>query len=151
MRKMVALDASLIVLLVVGLTKPEYIGKHKRLKTYTVEDFDLLQETIQESAGVVVTPNALSEASNLLRQIDDPIKSEISAVFRAIIQKTQEIYIPSSDASHRPEFIRFGLADNALLEAIKDKMVMVSVDAKLVIAAQTAGYSALNFNHIRML
>jgi hypothetical protein len=81
MRKLIALDANLLVLLVVGLTKLNYIATHKRLKTYTIDDYTLLTELIAASAGMVVTPNVLSEASNLLRQIGEPARSEIVKPF----------------------------------------------------------------------
>jgi hypothetical protein len=66
MRKTIALDANLLVLLVVGLAEPRYIPLHKRLKAFTVDDFKLLTKMIAASAGMAVAPNALSEASNLL-------------------------------------------------------------------------------------
>lgn len=151
MRKKIVLDANLLVLLVVGLTDRDLIAKHKRLRIYTHDDFEILQRTIQESSGILVTPNALSEASNFLRQIADPDRSSISTVFSALIQKTSELYIKSADASLRKEFLWLGLADNVLLEVGKLDVVLVSTDAALCVAAQKAGYSALNFNHIRNL
>jgi hypothetical protein len=151
MPKTIILDANLIVLLVVGLAGTEYIAKHKRLKTYLIEDYEILKTTIEQSAGVVVTPNALSEASNLLRQIADPAREKISLAFKNLIQNTNEKYLPSKEACDRGEFIRFGLSDNALLEVGKTDIVLVSVDANLCIAAQNAGYEAVNFNHLRNL
>jgi hypothetical protein len=93
MRKTIALDANLLVLLVVGLTQENYIATHKRLKEYTIDDYTLLTRLIAESAGLVTTPNALSEASNLLRQTGEPARSEILRRFRSLIQGTSEIYI----------------------------------------------------------
>lgn len=149
MNKTIALDASLLVLLVVGLTKPEYISAHKRLKEYTVDDFYLLMDAINRSAGIVVTPNALSEASNLLRQINDPAKGEISLVFQKFIENTNEIYVKSADASIRSEFVSLGLADSALLEIGRNDIVVLTADLDLCVAAEISGYRAINFNHIR--
>ena len=75
MRKIIALDANLLVLLIVGLTDRRLIASHKRLKEYTVDDFDLLERLISASAGIAVTPNVLSEASNLTRQIGGPARN----------------------------------------------------------------------------
>ena len=151
MSKTISLDTYLLVLLIVGLTDPNYIEKHKRLKSYTIDDFNLLRNMIVESSGIAVTPNALSEASNFLRNIDEPAKSKIYAVFRNFIQNTSEIYIASTDACSRNEFFRFGLADNAMLEIGRQQLVVLSTDARLCIAALNAGYEALNFNHYRNL
>jgi hypothetical protein len=151
MRKIIALDANLLVLLVVGLTERRYISVHKRLKEYTIADFDLLAAMISVSAGVAVTPNALSEASNLLRQINEPAKIQIATVFRGLIKRMNEIYIASAAASSRSEFLRIGLSDSALLEIGKQDIVILSVDHDLYMAALAAGYAAVNFNHHRAI
>ena len=54
MRKTIALDANLLVLLVVGLTKLKDIEAHKRLKAYGVDDFRLLEELISNALVVCV-------------------------------------------------------------------------------------------------
>jgi hypothetical protein len=149
MRKTIALDANLLVLLVVGLAEPRYIPLHKRLKAFTVDDFKLLTNMIAASAGMAVTPNALSEASNLLRQINEPAKTRVGMALRRLIQNTNEIYVASVDASSRREFLRIGLSDSALLEVNKNDIVVLSVDLGLCLAAQAAGYTAVNFNHVR--
>jgi hypothetical protein len=150
MPKTVALDTNLLVLLVVGLTNRNYIPVHGRLRAYTVADFDLLNELIGASAGVVVTPNTLTEASDLLRQkIREPARSEIAGVFQALIQKLHERYVSSVAASTREEFLRIGLADSALLEMGKEDVVILSADLDLCVAAEMAGYTAVNFNHER--
>ena len=149
MRNTIALDANLLVLLVVGLTERKYISVHKRLREYDVADFDLLRALISNSAGVAVTPNALSEASNLLRQIAEPARTQIAMAFRQLIKKTDEIYVRSADASARAEFLRIGLSDSALLEVSKKNIVVLSVDLDLYLAARAAGYEAINFNHLR--
>lgn len=151
MRKLIALDANLLVLLVVGLTKLEYIPMHRRLQQYSIDDFQLLKRAISESAGIVVTPNALSEASNLFRQVRDPAKTKLMLAFRFFVERTEELYIRSIDACSRSEFLRHGLADNALLEVAKNDVVMLSTDGSLCDDSNDAGYSAINFNVLREL
>jgi hypothetical protein len=146
--KVVALDANLLVLLIVGLTARRYISVHRRLRAYSLADFERLTALISVSAGVVVTPNVLSEASNLLRQISEPAKTEIAVAFREMIKRTQEIYVTSADAASRSEFLRLGLADSSLLEISKRNIVILSVDLDLYLAARAAGYDAFNFNHV---
>ena len=65
------------------------------------------------------------------------------------IQQTQEIFVESKEASSRQEFLRVGLTDAGLLEVAKADVAILSVDLELCIAAETAGYSAINLNHIR--
>lgn len=151
MAKLVALDTNLLILLVVGLTDTKYIASHKRLREYTTSDFYILQKFIVESKGVIVTPNVLTEASNLLRQTQEPAKSRISRRFKELISKLQEKYIPSAQASSRDEFIRLGLSDAALLQIEQDDIVLLSTDLDLYLAALAAGKDAINFNHHREL
>ena len=125
------------------------MGAHKRLKAYSLENFALLKDTLSAVDEIVVTPNTLSEASNLLRQIADPAKSQIAAVFAAFINRPNEIYVSSATASRRVEFLRLGLADNALLEIGASEVVLLSADLDLCMAAESAGYKAINFNHLR--
>jgi hypothetical protein len=91
----VLLDANLLLLLVVGATDRSYIKRHKRLKAYTESDFDALQEIIQTMTGIVVTPNILTEVSNLAKQIAEPARAEIALTFRALVHGLEENYVPS--------------------------------------------------------
>lgn len=151
MKKEIVLDTNLLVLLVVGNTNIRYITVHRRLAEYTEGDFNLLKGLIAASAGIVTTPNVLSEASNLLRQIKDPAKSEIGTVFQRMIGETKEIYFPSTVAATHVEFLRVGLADTTLLEASRNNTILLSADLPLYLTACRTGISAINFNHERGL
>ena len=64
MAKSVVLDANLLVLLVAGYTDKSLIERHKNLSAYDADGFDLLVETLADYSHVILTPNALTEASN---------------------------------------------------------------------------------------
>lgn len=149
MPKAVALDANLLVLLMVGLAKPTYIKAHKRLESYNFDDFRRLGSILNQFEHIVVTPNVLTEASNLSRQIAEPARSHIASVFARHIPTLTERYVPSTEAAARTEFVWLGLSDAGLLEIAQEKVVLLSADGKLCSAAQSAGGEALNFNHIR--
>jgi len=57
----VILDTNLIVLLTVGMTRRDLIGKHKRNKTFTVDDFDLLCLILESYQKIVTKPSILTE------------------------------------------------------------------------------------------
>ncbi|MSO88540.1 MAG: hypothetical protein EXQ89_00945 [Rhodospirillaceae bacterium] len=149
MPKTIALDANLLILLVVGLANPDYVRAHKRLRKYGMEDFTLLRNLISVSAGVIVTPNVLSEASNLSSQIKDPEKTHIAMAFRKWTENITEIYVQNTDASSRKEFLRIGLSDCSLLEVGNQNIAILSDDLGLCLAAQHAGYESINFTHQR--
>ena len=60
------LDTNLLLLFVVGTTNLSYIEKHKRLKSFSVEDFELLLRAISGADAILLYPNTLTETSNLV-------------------------------------------------------------------------------------
>ncbi len=145
----VILDANVSLLVVVGLTNPDYISKHKRLQGFDKADFDTISEIIAASRGVLFTPNVLSETSNLLRYIADPIKSELVRTLKVIISSTEEKVIASKVAVSREDYLRLGLTDAVLLELARSGATLLTIDLGLYLAALRAGFHAINYNHIR--
>lgn len=150
-RIQVALDSNLLLLLVVGMTAKELIGKHKRLRAFMADDYDLLMDQLSVAAEIVVTPNTLSETSNLIDYISDPARSAIYGRLRALLNvaSTRESYVGSSVAAARSELPRLGLTDCALLELSTQGTPLITVDLHLYLAAQAQGGKAINFNHLR--
>jgi hypothetical protein len=144
------LDSSLLVLFVVGTTNRSLIERHKRLKAFSVEDFDLLCGVIALTPEVVVTPNTLTETSSLLHQIDEPARSQIQETFRRLILATGEEYVPSRSAVPANEFPRLGLTDVVLLGMSQEPRALLTTDLSLYLAALERGVSAVNFNHLRL-
>ena len=161
MRRPIILDTNLLLLLIVGAASLarsatlKYLGMHKRLKdVYTEEDYAILISAIDGAPHIIITPNTMTETSNLLRHIKEPARSEIAIVLRECIKVQREIYINSANASTRNEYIKLGLTDSALLEvaALPDDgmpPLLLTTDLDLFIAAECAGYLVVNFNHLR--
>jgi hypothetical protein len=143
----VIIDTQLLLLFVVGMTKRSYIAKHKRLHAYSEADFDLLKEQIAPYNAIVVTPNTLTETSNLLGQIQEPMRSEVFAVFGAIIQQADERYVESRALCEDRTFVRLGLTDAALLDLAGDHEILLTADLDLYLAGAKNG--AVNFTHLR--
>ncbi len=144
------IDANLIVLLVVGLAGRELIAKHRRTRMFTVEDFDRLIRAVSPVAELRVTPNTLTEASNLLGQHGEPQRSRLLLTLRTLIERSPEIVVASVDAARRDAFPRLGLTDAALLEVVSADAPLLTVDLDLYIAALASGeVAAINFNRWR--
>lgn len=144
------LDANLSILVAVGLTKRDYIPKHKRLQGYDEIDFETVTRIIENSTKLVLTPNVLTETSNLINYIGEPIRSEVMSVFGRIINSTVEKVIESRLAVQRPEYLRLGLTDAVLLALTQSlKGTLLTVDLGLYLAALDAGLEAINYNHIK--
>jgi hypothetical protein len=143
----IIIDTQLLLLFVVGTTGRSYIRKHKRLQAYSEADFDLLREVIAPFDSIVVTPNTLTETSNLLGYIHEPMRSEVFAVFGTIVQYTDERYVESRAICDRREFVLLGLTDTALLDLSSGGNILLTSDFELYRVGAKDG--AINFNHIR--
>jgi len=147
----VLLDSNLLVLFVAGMSSREYIGRHRRLRDYSEEDFDLLVEFIRPMSALVVTPNILTETSNLLSGIAEPARSHIADTFRQIMGSMDERFVQSTRAVEQREFPRLWLTDAAVLTELANSHVLLTADLDLYLAASQRRYSAVNFNHLRQL
>ncbi|MEJ2801485.1 PIN domain-containing protein [Comamonas sp. BIGb0124] len=152
-RPRVAVDTNLLLLLIVGITSRDFIAKHKRLNTFVAADFDLLLQQLSHADQIVLTPNVLTETSNLVDHIAEPMRSRIYAQFAALIGQSLacEIYVPTLRLTGHPTFSRLGVSDSALLELVEQGVVLLTVDLDLFLAAVStvAGQSAINFNNLR--
>lgn len=146
------IDANLLVLLVVGRTDRNLIPKHRRLRVFAKEDYDLLIRFINQVDRIYVTPNTLTETSNLLAQHADPELSLFFDELRFIIHESEEVVIASKVASANSRFSRLGLTDAALLEAASEETPVLTVDLDLYLAALEKGtYTAVNFTYFQDL
>lgn len=146
------LDANLFVLLVVGSESRELIAKHRRLEHYSAEDYDILIELLENADRLFVTPNTLTETSNLLSQHGEPERSLLMKRLQYLIHESREIVVASTDASSNVKFEELGLTDAALLEVITTDIPLLTVDFGLYLAAiETAEERAINFTPYRNL
>jgi len=149
----IVLDANLLLLLVVGSTDRSLIAKHKRLSSYTAEDYDLLILFLSPASNIIVTPNTLTEVSNLAGYISDPARTAIYQMFRALVEApiNTELAVSSKLAVSKTEFVRLGLTDSVLLSLASQSHTLLTADMDLYLAAVTQGLKAENFNHFRNL
>jgi hypothetical protein len=143
--KAVVIDTNVLVLLVVGMTNPTYIRKHRRLTpTYDARHFELVRRLLIQEPRVVCTSHILTEASNLLRQTGEPMRSEIMRTYGAFIQSAEEPAILAKAATRLPSFIRLGLTDAALLSLDPRAVRLLTVDHDLHIACSERGFEVVN-------
>jgi predicted nucleic acid-binding protein len=140
------LDTQLLLLLIVGTASPAYIARHRRLQDYSETDFAMLVTLITSTPEIVVTPNTLTETSNLARYIAEPARTHICELLRVVGKAVIECYRESALAVEREEFIRLGLADAVLLDLADQSHTLVTADGELYFAAVSQGLNALYFS-----
>ena len=145
----VLIDTNLLVLLVVGRTGQHLISKHRRLQAFTIDDYGRLDEILSAIDQVVVTPNTLTETSNLLAQHGEPERSRFFDVFRYLSGVSQGIRIAGVQAAQNPQFVRLGLTDAAVLEVVSAETPLLTADLPLFLAAASKDHkAAFNFWHL---
>ncbi|ACA15220.1 conserved hypothetical protein [Methylobacterium sp. 4-46] len=145
----ILLDTQLLVLLVVGRTSKGIVAKHKNLTEFTAEDFDLLLILLGDNPALILLPNTVSEAANLLRQHRDPERTAILRTFAEIIGGHAEHYVASRKVVVRREYARLGITDSAILEIGRGNLEILTADLDLFLAAVGLSLRATNFNHKR--
>lgn len=143
------LDANLLALLVVGLVDPEMISAHKRTRAYVPDDFDLLTMVIQDARSIAVTPNVITEASNLLAQTNERDRTRLLTVLGQIVGKVSERYVRSRDAVAVRSFVRLGLSDAAIITGFGPDDCVLTSDLDLHVEISKTTTPTVNFNHIR--
>jgi hypothetical protein len=142
----VVVDANVLVLLVVGTVDRSLIAKHKRTRRYDAEAYELLTRYLATFGSIVVTPNVLTEASNLLQDERDlrPLTR-----LKQWLARLDERFVASEDAAANPHFLRLGLTDAGLLCRPASEGVLLTDDLDLYLAATQLGREAINFTHLR--
>lgn len=131
-----------------GSLEPGLIAKHRRLRGYETVDFFILNNLLDTVENVLVTPNTLTEDSNLLAQHREPERSRLLEYLRGLIEQSEEVVVVSTTASRNAHFLRLGLTDAALLEVVKPETPLLTVDMDLYLEALKSD-AGVNFNHLR--
>ena len=144
------LDANLLVLFVAGRADTAIIARHRRLSEYDAADYAALAALLARTDRILVTPNTLTEASNLLRQHREPERSLLMTYLRYLIEESEEIVVASASAAANPSFTALGLTDAVLLGAINSETPLLTADLGLYLVAIAQDESAaLNFREFR--
>lgn len=146
------IDTNLLMLFIVGGVGEELITRHRRLQKFDVGAYRILQNLLGRVEQVYVTPNTLTETSNLLAQHAEPERSRFLDKLRSVIQESEEIHVVSEVATRNKAFRRLGLTDAALLEVATMETPLLTVDLDLYRAALSQGRdTAVNFRHLESL
>ena len=146
----VLIDTSLLVLLVVGRTGEEIIGKHKRTKTFSKEDYELLLELIGNFNERIVTSHCFAEASNLLKQTQYKEARRLLSTLSLFVGRFVETHVSKENIVKEKHFIRLGVADSGIIHESESVTLSLTTDLDLYIAISDMGRSVENFNHLRI-
>lgn len=150
------LDANLLMVLLVGLCEPGNLGRKKHVKEYARADFALLCALLKGFDELIVTPNVVTECSNLLcgrsgHGQNAPESRMLSALLdKGFLVQLEERYVASFDATIRSEYSYLGVSDCSLLHLVDADHVVVTADGSLARAAQAINRHSINFGHVKL-
>ena len=147
-------DTNLLVLLGVGLIRPDIIETSLITRTrFVEEDFHTLSAFASEFDKLVITPNILTETSNLLGKLNEPLRSECLFILGSLVAVWHEEYVASKLVARTKEYLRFGLTDAAIctIEEAVYPYLVITDDWPLYQILLHRSVDAINFNHMRSL
>ena len=130
-RRKCVIDSNLLVLYIAGRVDLEIIDKHKRLKEFQKSDHELLEQHLSRFTGIMVTPNVLTETSNLLGYHGESERTRLFQYLRDVISNSTELLVESVAASAVEEFPRFGLCDSVMLTIASPDQQVLTMDRPL--------------------
>lgn len=117
--KGIVVDSNLLILLLIGLYDPDEIEKIKRLqnKGFEKEDFHKLVSLIDAvSNKIIITPNILTEVSNLTENYNERTDLTFFKFIEKVINSFEEHNTNSNEIilTNQTAFYKFGLTDSSI-------------------------------------
>jgi hypothetical protein len=144
------IDTNLLVLLTVGIYRPDRIATFKRTRPYSSRDFEFIVRLADTFNRRITTPNILTEADNLLRQLPEVEHPNVAATLGVLVREAIEIYCISADIVSNVQFARIGLTDCVTISCSADVLV-VTDDYRLSNMLSHLGRDSINIDYIRAL
>lgn len=120
------------------------------MREFLPRDYDVATRIISHFQQAVVTPNVVTECSDLLSDCaDEREKQWLKAFLQTGGGIRVEEYVPSRDAAGLRQYEYLGIADCSLLSLVDERTVLLTTDAKLADAATRINPNCMNFNHWR--
>lgn len=147
-KKLITLDCNVFILYVIGSLDKKYISDFKRTQIFREEDFDLLIQLIKDSQ-LLITPNVITEASNLLESYSFQNNKVGLEALKLITKIIPESYEKSQLLVNRDSFLKFGLSDSAIDNLCQVGAIAITVDFPLYGYLMSRGLKVINFNQVR--
>jgi hypothetical protein len=145
----VFVDTNLLVVLLVGGVDVDQVERFKRTRAYSRDDYALLAEFVGGFQRMLATPNVLSETSNLLGQLSEPLRRCALVALGTLTGVCAEVYHPSTELVLDPYFPVLGLSDTSIIHAVNADVTVVTDDLQLYLRLSALGIDVINFNHLR--
>lgn len=149
----ILLDTNVLLLFIIAKHQPTMIGK-KRLEKYGEDDGKLLVNYINKFSRILTTPHVLAETSNLVRQIvKGSLGTDLSTILHPLFclsnHNSFKQFTVNGNRIDSKLFGKLGLTDSGLATLVPDKILLLTDDLNLYVAASMLKGDAINFTHMR--
>lgn len=154
--KSILLDSNLLLVLLAGNLDFRLFGSFKRISTYSLEDYELLERLIKMFSILITTPYVLAEVSNLANSLSKQWQEDWLRNMAALLSchnckpLFDECWTPAKQLVLKPEFLAFGLTDASLAELSGSALILTD-DFRLSGFLRRKGVSILNFRDLRKM
>ncbi len=139
----ILIDTNILLLFVVGSLNPDLIPKISRTASFSFQDFQIVEKTIDFFDNKITTPHILTEVSNLIDRV------EIQDALRTYVEIAIEQFIESSRVVANNMFSKFGMADTGILELSKGAHLVLTDDGPLMGILGNTGVDAISLKMLR--
>lgn len=147
------IDTNLFLVLLLGNVDPRLIGKTARTDGYSASDYELLRAILEHFARIVILPQILTEAGNLLkrncRYRNTLLDLHIELARIVHFSQTKEASVSAKRATRHPAFHTLGYADAAILAAANGRYLLLTADGPLQNMAWSSGVDVLPFDWLK--
>jgi hypothetical protein len=148
--RVLLMDASVLLVLFVGLWDRALVGRHRKTREYDPEDFDAIKDIAMRFDSLATTPHVLAEVCNHADWHDEPGRTALFESIQRRISNFDELYEPSSGLAVGPAFVRLGLTDSAIASAAqRSALVVLTTDLDLWVHLMEIEVPAYNYNHFK--
>jgi hypothetical protein len=154
--KRILLDSNLLLVLLAGRFDARLFGRFKRISTYSLRDYELLEHLVKRFSILFTTPHILAEVSNLANSLSEQWREDWLRSMAAQVTCLNcmpvfdEYWIPAKQLVLSPEFLAFGLTDASLAQ-LSDLALIITDDFRLSGFLRRKGVPILNFRDLRNL
>jgi hypothetical protein len=152
--KKILLDSNLLLVLLAGKFDIRLFGSFKRIRSYSLEDYELLELLVEKFSVLFTTPHILTEVSNLANSLSEQWREDWLRSMAAFVSCQnckpflEECWTPIKQLALNPEFMAFGLTDASLAQ-LSSNALIVTDDFRLSGYLRRKGVSILNFRDLR--
>jgi hypothetical protein len=148
-RETLFIDTNLLLVLMVGALDLDQVERFKRTRAYSRDDYTLLTTYVGGFQRMLTTPNVLTEVSNLLGQLAEPLRRRALLALGLLTGEFREQYVPSTQLAADPHFPLLGISDTSIIRSADKDVTVLTDDLQLYVRLAAAGGDVVNFNHLR--